>query len=91
MGQVVTDLGWVDLDLGCSTILLGQQVATVPAHQLRELPKSKSTKPRSATTCPAMYILCTSFIIISMIIYVESALGVRHPLRKLRNVQLDNA
>ena len=34
-------LGWlkppVDLDLGCSNILPGQQVATVAAHQLLEL------------------------------------------------------
>ena len=40
---VVEYLGWVDLDLGCSTILLGQYVATVAAHQPGELPKSKST------------------------------------------------
>ena len=34
--------GFVDLDLGCSTILLGQYVATVAAHLPGELPKSKS-------------------------------------------------
>ena len=28
MTLVVEYLGWVDLDLGCSTILLGQKVAT---------------------------------------------------------------
>ena len=33
-------MGWVDLDLGCCTALLGQQVATVAAHQPGELPKS---------------------------------------------------
>ena len=38
-------MGWVDLDLRCSTILLGQYVATVSAHQLREHLKSKSTQP----------------------------------------------
>ena len=45
--QVVVHLGWVDLDLGCSTTLPGQQVATIAAHQPREFPRSKSTQPRS--------------------------------------------
>ena len=35
--------GFVDFDLGCSTILLGQKVSTVAAHQPGELPKSKSS------------------------------------------------
>ena len=38
-------MGWVDLDLGCCTALLGLQVATVAAHQPGELPKSESTQP----------------------------------------------
>ena len=54
--NVLEDLGWVDLDFGCSTILLGQQIATVAAHQPGELPKSKSTQPRSARTWDALYI-----------------------------------
>ena len=40
---VVEYLGWVDFDLGCSTILLGQLIATVAGRQPGELPKSKST------------------------------------------------
>ena len=31
------------MEFGCSTILSGQKVATVEAHQLPKLPKSKST------------------------------------------------
>lgn len=38
-------MGWVDIDLGCSTILPKQYVATVAAHQPGELTKSKSTQP----------------------------------------------
>ena len=30
--HLVANLGWVDFDLGCSTILFGQWLATVPAH-----------------------------------------------------------
>ena len=41
----VSYLGWVDLDLECSTILLGQQVATEAAHQPGELPKSSQPNP----------------------------------------------
>ena len=33
MGQV-EDLDWVNLDLECSTIMLGQYVATGAAHRL---------------------------------------------------------
>ena len=47
---VVSELGWVDLDLRCSTILLGQLVATIAAHQPGEHLKSKSTHPNSETT-----------------------------------------
>ena len=35
---VVVHLVWVDLHLGCSTILLGQEVATMAAKQPGELP-----------------------------------------------------
>ena len=45
----VSDLGWVDLDLVCSTTQLGQELVTIAAHQPGELPKSKSTQPRSET------------------------------------------
>ena len=45
MTLVVEYLGWVDFYLGCSTILFGQWVATVAAHQQGELPKSSSSKP----------------------------------------------
>ena len=44
---MIGDTGWVDLDFGCCTVLLGQQVATVTANQPGELPKSKSTQPMS--------------------------------------------
>ena len=38
VSHLVADLGWVDLDLGCSTTLPGHQVATVlAAHQPGEL------------------------------------------------------
>lgn len=48
---VVSKLGWVDLDLICSTILLGQQVlATVAAHRCGELPDPKSTQTCCQTT-----------------------------------------
>ena len=47
---VVEYLGWVDLNLECSTILLGQYVTTVAANQPGELSKSKSTQPRYLTT-----------------------------------------
>ena len=47
---VVEYLGWFDLVLECSTILLGQLIATVAAHQPGELPKSKSTKTRYSAT-----------------------------------------
>ena len=50
VGLVVWQLGWVDLVLECSTILLGQLIATVAAHQPGELPKSKSTKTRYSAT-----------------------------------------
>ena len=53
-------LGFVDLDLGCSTTLLGQLVATVAAHQPGELPKSKSTQDRSTRTWDALYTLLAS-------------------------------
>ena len=45
-------LGWVELDLGCSTILLGQLVATEAAHQPGELPKSKLTQPSRSPDAP---------------------------------------
>ena len=45
-------LGWVELDLGCSTILLGQLSATEAANQLGELPKSKSTQPSRSPDAP---------------------------------------
>ena len=48
-------LGLVDLDMGCSTILLGQWVATVAAHQPGELPKSKSTQPSFARRWAILY------------------------------------
>ena len=47
---VVKYLGWVDLDFGCSTILLGQYLAAIAAHQPRELLKFRSTQPRYSTT-----------------------------------------
>ena len=38
-------LGWVDLDLGCSTVLLGQHRSCSTAQRTVEEPKSKSTQP----------------------------------------------
>ena len=49
--MVVMDLGWVDLTLEYSTILLGSTyLAAVAAYLPGELIKSKSTQPRSTTT-----------------------------------------
>ena len=45
-------LGWVELDLGCSTILLGQLVATEAAYKPGELPTSKSTQPSRKPDAP---------------------------------------
>ena len=50
-------LGLVDLDFGCSTILLGQYVATVVARQQGELPKSKSPQPRFARRWATLYFI----------------------------------
>ena len=42
-------LGWVDLDLGCSTVLIGQHRSCRTAQRPVEHPTSKSTQPRSAS------------------------------------------
>ena len=57
--MVVADLGWVDFDLVCFTILLEQLVATVTARA-RELPKPKSTEHISMVTDSVLNIFCTS-------------------------------
>ena len=45
MTHLLADLGWVDLDLGCSTVLLGQHRSCSTAQRPVEHPKSKSTQP----------------------------------------------
>ena len=48
-------LGWVDLDLGCSTVLLGQHQSCSTAQRPVEHPKSKSTQTRSARRWVTLY------------------------------------
>ena len=56
VSHLLADLGWVDSDLGCSTTLLGQKIATIAATSGRgEPPKSKSTQPRFARRWTALY------------------------------------
>ena len=52
---VVWQLGWVDSDLRCSTILLWQLVTTIAAIQPGESCKSKSTQPNCQTTRDTLY------------------------------------
>ena len=47
---MVEYLGWVDLDLGCSTILLGQEVATGAAYQPGNSPNL--SQPNQGTRPP---------------------------------------
>ena len=44
--HLLANLGWVYLDLGCSTVLLGQHRSCSTAQRPVEQPKSKSTQPR---------------------------------------------
>ena len=46
MTHLLANLGWVDLDLGCSTILLRQKVATVAAHGGTSQTKVNQTQVR---------------------------------------------
>ena len=48
-------LGFVDLDLGCSTVLLGQHRSCSTAQRPVEHPKSKSTQPKSARRWVTLY------------------------------------
>ena len=45
--HLVANLGWVDYDLGCSTILLGQKVATVAATSQGNSPNLSQPNPGS--------------------------------------------
>ena len=45
-------LGWVELDFGCSTILLGQQVATEAAHQPENSPNPSQPNPSPRGDAP---------------------------------------
>ena len=53
-------LDWVDLDLGCSTVLLGQHHSCTTAQWPVEHPKSKPTQPRSARRWVTLYYLIDS-------------------------------
>ena len=44
MTHLLADLGWVDLDLGCSTVLLGQHRSCSTDQRPVEHPKSKSAQ-----------------------------------------------
>ena len=50
--------GWVDLDLGCSTVFLWQHRSCSTAQWPVEHPKSKSTQPRSARRWVTLYFPC---------------------------------
>ena len=52
-------LVWVDLDLGCSTVLHGQHHSCSTAQRPVEHPKSKSTQPRSARRWVSLYLIST--------------------------------
>ena len=53
--QQVSDLGWVDLDLGDFPGWWAATVATYCPSRMVELPKSKSTQPRYATARVTLY------------------------------------
>ena len=53
--HLLADLGLVDLDLGCPTVLLGQHRSCSTAQQPVEHPKSKSTQSRSAMRWVTLY------------------------------------
>ena len=55
MTHLLADLGWVDLDLGCPTVMLGQHRSCSTAQRPVEHPKSKSTQPRSARRWVTLY------------------------------------
>ena len=57
VGQVVADLGLVDLDLGSSLGWWAAPAATYCPSRMVKHTKSKSTQPRSTTTCPTLYFL----------------------------------
>ena len=54
--------GWVGKFLGCSTILLEQYVAKLPAYQPGELLILKSTQPRFRPGISTMYINITTCV-----------------------------
>ena len=53
--HLLTDLGWVDLDLGCSTGRWAVLHLWCCPSKTVEHPKSKSTQPRSARRLVALY------------------------------------
>ena len=57
MTHLLADLDWVDIDFGCSTVLLGQHCSCSTGQRPVEHPKSKSTIPRSARRWVTLYIL----------------------------------
>ena len=56
MTHLLADLGWVDLDLGCFTVLIGQHRSCSTAQRPVEHPKSKSTQPRSGRRWVTLYV-----------------------------------
>ena len=59
--HLLTDLGWVDFDLGCSTARWAVlQLLCCPSKTV-EHPKSKSTQPRSARRWVTLYSATRSF------------------------------
>ena len=59
VSQKVSDLGWVDLDMGSSPGWWAAIVATYCPSRVGEHAKSKSTQPRSETFWDTLYRLIT--------------------------------
>ena len=73
--HLLADLGWVDLDLGCSIVLLGQHRSCRTAQPPVEHPKSKSTQPRSGRRWVTLYV-------------ISSVVGEFAPLRAFCNLNV---
>ena len=55
--HLLLDLGMADLDLGCSTVLLGQHRSCSTAKRPVEHLKSKSTQPRFERRWVTLYLI----------------------------------
>ena len=70
---------------------VGQQIATVTAHQVGELPKSESTQPSCVTTMVTLYISLNMYIILVLsehtsFVTATTRLFVNHGLLEVRRL-----